>query len=131
MKHEIDRDRFVTISELTKLLDLGVTDNAVRRNINKYPEYFASQFIRGVQYLEKENAMKVYRVIHGALRPGRNRGGHDVRDALIKVGIEPIPKAEPEHDVSPIHQASPDKQLTVRLSDEDRALIKELIKKGG
>jgi len=94
MKIEIDRERFVTISQFTKLLDSGITSSAVRRNINKYSEYFNSEFVRGVQYVEKESGLKVYRVIDGALRPGRNRGGLDVIDALKKAEIEP--KAEPD-----------------------------------
>ena len=129
MKHEIDRNKFVTIAELTKLLDLGVTDNAVRRNINKYPEYFASQFVRGVQYLEKENALKVYRVIHGALRPGRNRGGLDVRDALKKAEIEPIPQAaeSDQPGVIPV-MVSGEKEVTLKISDKDWERIENLLK---
>ncbi len=128
MKIEIDRNKFVTISDLTKLLDLGVTDNAVRRNIHKYPEYFASVYNRGVQYFEKESALKVYRVIHGALRPGRNRGGQDVYDALKKEKIEPIPKSESDQpDIIPV-MVSGEKEVTLKISDRDWERLENILK---
>ena len=128
MKKEIDRDRFVTISELTKLLDSGITSSAVRRNINKYPEYFNSTFIRGVQYVEKESGLKVYRVIEVALRPGRNRGGLDVIDALKREKIDPIPQAEPDQPVQSQPVNTDSKRMVFELCKEDRELIKELLK---
>jgi hypothetical protein len=126
MKIEIDRDKFVTISELTKLLDSGITSNAVRRNINKYPEYFNSTFVRGVQYVGKESGLKVYKVIDGALRPGRNRGGLDVIDALKKAKIEPISKSESDQPSQ--SQPVDSKRVVFELCNEDRELIKSLLK---
>jgi len=128
MKIEIDRERFVTISQFTKLLDSGITSSAVRRNINKYPEYFNSTFIRGVQYVEKESGLKVYRVIEVALRPGRNRGGLDVIDALKREKIDPIPQAEPDQPVQSQPVNTDSKRMVFELCKEDRELIKELLK---
>ncbi len=128
MEHKIDRDKFVTISQLTALLNLGVTYSAVRRNIVKYPEYFNSQFVRGVQYVEKEPALKVYKIIHGALAPGKNRGGQDVYDALKKENVEPIPKAESDQpDVIPVMVAG-EKEVTLKISDKDWERIENLLK---
>jgi len=128
MKIEIDRERFVTISQFTKLLDSGITSSAVRRNINKYSEYFNSEFVRGVQYVEKESGLKVYRVIDGALRPGRNRGGLDVIDALKREKIDPIPQAEPDQPVQSQPVNTDSKRMVFELCKEDRELIKELLK---
>ena len=68
-------------------------------------------------------------MIHGAIRPGQNRGGHDVLDALKSAGIEPVQK-EVDSD-SPNPYPLPDKEVVVRLSNEDRELIKKLIEKVG
>ena len=126
---EIDRDKFATISRLVGLFGNKVSSDAIRRYIKRYKDYFTVVYDGGVQHIEIESGLKVLTVIHGAIRPGQNRGGHDVLDALKASGIEPVPVKE---ITEPSPQSEPvGKEVVVRLCDEDRALIKELLKKGG
>lgn len=126
---EIDRNKFATISRLVGLFGNKVSSDAIRRYIKRYRDYFTVVYDGGVQHIEIESGLKVLTVIHGAIRPGQNRGGHDVLDALKAAGIEPV-QTQPESETpNPVIPA--DKEVVVRLSDEDRALIRELLKKGG
>ena len=126
---EIDRNKFATISRLVGLFGNKVSSDAIRRYIKRYKDYFTVVYDGGVQHVEIESGLKVLTVIHGAIRPGQNRGGHDVLDALKSAGIEPVPVKE---ITEPSPQSEPvGKEVVVRLCDEDRALIKELLKKGG
>lgn len=129
MKQDIDREKYVTISQMAKLFDGDPSHYAIRRHIENYGQYFNTVFYRGVRYIEKESGVKVIGIIHKAIRAGRNRGGLDVLDALNAAGIEPVPVKE---ITEPSPQSEPvGKEVVVRLCDEDRALIKELLKKGG
>jgi len=62
------------------------------------------------------------------LRPGRNRGGLDVIDALKREKIDPIPQAEPDQPVQSQPVNTDSKRMVFELCKEDRELIKELLK---
>ena len=126
---EIDRNKFATISRLVGLFGNKVSSDAIRRYIKRYKDYFTVVYDGGVQHVEIESGLKVLTVIHGAIRPGQNRGGHDVLDALKSAGIEPVQK-EVDSDL-PNLVPLPEKEVVVRLSNEDRELIKKLIEKVG
>jgi hypothetical protein len=126
---DIDRDKFATISQMVKLFGKGVSSDTIRRYISKYGAYFNSTFVRGVQYVEKEPALKVLEIIYGAIRAGQNRGGHDVMDALKKAGIEPMPVI-PESPVLPAGGVDglnwKCKEVEIRFCAEDRAIFQDI-----
>lgn len=129
---EIDRNKFATISRLVGLFGNRVSSDAIRRYIKRYKDYFTVVYDGGIQHIEIESGLKVLTVIHGAIRPGQNRGGHDVLDALKAAGIEPVPQAQPESDTSVKHVA-PDTDVVKVLSEIKDVMteIKDALKKGG
>lgn len=129
MKQDIDREKYVTISQMAKLFDGDPSHYAIRRHIENYGQYFNTVFYRGVRYIEKESGVKVIGIIHKAIRAGRNRGGLDVLDALKAAGIEPV-QTQADSDL-PNPVPLPEKEVVVRLSNEDRDLIRKLIEKVG
>lgn len=126
---EIDRNKFATISRLVGLFGNKVSSDAIRRYIKRYKDYFTVVYDGGVQHVEIESGLKVLTVIHGAIRPGQNRGGHDVLDALKSAGIEPVQTQADSDPPNPIPLL--EKEVVVRFSNEDRELIKRLIEKVG
>jgi len=131
----IDRDSFSTITQLAETLGKVTSSSAIRRHIRRYPEYFNTTFDRGVQYVETEPGLKVLGVIIGAIRAGRNRGGHDVIDALKKADIEPIP-VEPEPSPLPpngVNGLNGTKRIIFELGEDSKAWIAGKIEelKGG
>lgn len=129
---EIDRNKFATISRLVGLFGNKVSSDAIRRYIKRYKDYFTVVYDGGVQHVEIESGLKVLTVIHGAIRPGQNRGGHDVLDALNAAGIEPVQTQAETHDVP----VSIDTPKIVKVELDDKALkvfeeIRDILKKVG
>jgi hypothetical protein len=124
---EYDRDKYITISKLAQ--EFGrVSDATIRRYLKQYSEYFKVVRIDGWQQVEKEFALKTLDVIERSVAVGRNRGGHDVRDALRKAEIDPIPQAESDQPSQSQPVNTDSKRMVVELCKEDRELIKELLK---
>lgn len=83
---DIDRKRYVTIRQLAhKFREQGEdrSDNTIRRWVTEYPEFFKIAHIGGWLYVEYESALPVLKTIADSIGVGKNRGGYEVRDALV------------------------------------------------
>ena len=127
---EIDRNKFATISRLVGLFGNKVSSDAIRRYIKRYGQYFNVVYVGGVQHIEIESGLKALTVIHGAIRPGQNRGGHDVLDALKASGIEPV-KTQIETDLPNVSESKPDVAKVLLEIKDVMVEIKDALKKVG
>ena len=130
MKQDIDREKYVTISQMATLFDGDPSHYAIRRHVENYGQYFDTVFYRGVRYIEKQSGVKVIGVIHNAIRPGRNRGGMDVLDALKTAGIEPV-QTQADSDSPVIDEPKPDVAKVLLEIKDVMVEIKDVLKKGG
>ncbi len=129
---DIDRKKYVRISKLTDLFkELGndVSEGTVRRWVKDYAEFFKTVRLDGWLQVEYEPALPVLTKIKAVIGIGRNRGKHEVRDALLSE-FQPVSDTPMLSEVVKVVGTDGEKVL-VDFTPEAWEKLESMFKKGG